>query len=285
MSSLIMNCGAGAAGPVTGMPFSAQEITEKSLLMPNGAISRQSITALIMRDAEGRTRREMLPAPALPGQPQAPGLTMISDHVAGYLYLLHPNLTALRSRLPNGGQLPKPPTPPGVTPPGAGLSIQKPAPPQELGERMIQGYLSRGTRTITTVPPGVGNAQPIQIVSESWCAKALGAVVQSSHSDPRTGDIVTRLQGIQQTHPPSNSFQVPPGYQVIDSAQSAVPNVPSVPRVPKVPTPNVAVPNVAVPNVAAPNVSMPNVSMPNVSAPNVSTPNVAMPSIPKLPRL
>ena len=242
MSGLVMNCGGSAAGPVTGMPFSAQEITEKKLVMPNGSISKQSVIALITRDAEGRTRREIPPIPALPGQPQQPGLTMISDHIAGYMYLLHPNMTALRSRLPNAGQVPKPPTPPGVTMPAAAGSLPKPVSPEQLGEQMIEGYLARGTRSVTTVP-GVGNAQPIQLVTESWCAKELGAVVQSSHSDPRVGEIVTRLKGIQQTHPPANLFQVPPGYQVIDSARPSVPNSSA---------PNVSAPNVAIPNVSVP---------------------------------
>ena len=224
MSSVIMNCGGGAAGPVKGMPFSAQEITEKRLVLPNGSISKESLTALISRDAEGRTRREMLPTIA-PGQPPQPGLIMISDPVAGYLYLLHPDKTALRSRLPGGGQLPTPPTPGGLAPPG-GISLQKPSSPQELGERMIEGFLAKGTRSTTTVPAGfAGNVQPVQMVTESWCAKELGAVVQSSHSDPRVGEIVTRLKGIQQTHPPDNLFQVPQDYRIVDSARSAVPHL------------------------------------------------------------
>jgi hypothetical protein len=99
MSSVIMNCGGQAAGPVKGMPFSAQEITEKRLILPNGSIAKESVTALITRDAEGRTRRELPPTLA-PGQPPRPGLTMIADPIAGYLYLLHPDKTALRSKLP-----------------------------------------------------------------------------------------------------------------------------------------------------------------------------------------
>ena len=225
MSSVIMNCGGGAAGPVKGMPFSAQEITEKRLVMPNGSISKESLTALISRDAEGRTRREMPPT-VVPGQPPKPGLTMISDPVAGYLYLLHPDKTALRSRLPGGGQLPKPPTPPGVAPPSAGLAVHPPQSPQELGERMIEGFLAKGTRSTTTVPAGfAGNAQPVQMVTESWCAKELGAVVASSHSDPRVGEIVTRLKGIQQTQPPAHHFQVPHDFRILDSARPAVPHL------------------------------------------------------------
>jgi hypothetical protein len=237
MGSVVMNCGAGAAGPVKGMPFSAQEITEKSLIMPNGSISKQSIMALISRDAEGRTRRE-LPTVTPPGQPQLPSLTMISDPVAGYSYLLHPNMTVVRSLIPGGGQLPKPPSVPGgITPPGAGLSLQKPEPPQELGEQMIQGFLSKGTRSITTVPAGfAGNSQPVQMVSENWCAKALGTVVQSSFSNPQIGTVTTKLQGIQQTHPPSNLFQIPPGYQVVNAPQPSVPAAPSVPTAPAAPT-------------------------------------------------
>ncbi len=225
MGSVIMNCGGAASGPVTGMPFSAQEITQKSLLMPNGSISEQTLIAMISRDVEGRTRRELMPA-ALPGQPAQPGITMISDPVAGFLYLLHPNMTVLRSLIPGAGQMLAVPAAGGLAGAGAGMSLQKPPSPLELGERMIQGFLSRGTRSTMTMPAGfAGNVQPVQMIAESWCAKQLGAIVESSHSNPNVGDVVTRLQGIQQTHPPSNLFQIPPGYQVIDSARSAAPRV------------------------------------------------------------
>ena len=225
MSSVIMDCGGGAAGPVKGMPFSAQEITEKRLVLPNGSIRKENLTALISRDAEGRSRREMLPTVA-PGQPPQPGLTMISDPVAGYLYLLHPDKTALRSRLPGGGQPPAAPTRPGVTPPGAAVSLPPPQSPQELGERMIEGFLAKGTRSTTTIPAGsAGNAQPVQMITESWCAKELGAVVESSHSDPRVGEIVTRLKGIQQAQPPAHHFQVPHDFRILDSARPAVPHL------------------------------------------------------------
>jgi hypothetical protein len=207
------------------MPFSAQEITEKSLLRPNGSINKQTLIAMISRDVQGRTRRELMPA-ALPGQPAQPGITMISDPVAGFLYLLHPNMTVLRSLIPGAGQMLAVPRAGGMAGAGAGMSLQKPQSPLELGERMIQGFLSKGTRSTMTMPAGfAGNTQPIQMIAESWCAKQLGAIVESSHSNPNVGDIVTRLQGIQQTHPPSNLFQIPPGYHVIDSARSAAPRV------------------------------------------------------------
>jgi hypothetical protein len=225
MGSVIMNCGGTASGPVTGMPFSAQEITEKSLLMPNGSISKQTLIAMISRDIEGRTRRELMPA-ALPGQPPQPGITMISDPVAGFLYLLHPNMTALRSLIPGAGQMLAMPGAGGMPGAGAGMSPQQPQSPLQLGERMIQGFLSNGTRSTMTMPAGfAGNAQPIQMIAESWCAKQLGAIVESSHSNPNVGNVVTRLQGIQQAHPPSSLFQIPPSYQVINSARSAAPRV------------------------------------------------------------
>jgi len=280
MSSVIMNCG-GAAGPVTGMPFSAQELTEKRLVMPNGSISTETLRSLIARDAEGRSWRQMLPT----GQPPLPGLTMISDPIAGYRYLLHPDLTAIRSRLPGGGQLPGQPSLSGVMPGAGGASLPSPGSPQQLGERMIEGFLAKGTRYTTMVPPGItGATQPIQMVTESWCAKDLGAVLHNSYSDPRVGEITTRLTGIQQAHPPSNLFQVPSNYRIVDAA-SKVPSAPHMPSVPSVPS----VPNA--PSIPAPNMpSVPQVpSMPNLpsapSPPSIpSMPNApSMPSAPSVP--
>ncbi|HTP87660.1 MAG TPA: hypothetical protein VMJ34_11945, partial [Bryobacteraceae bacterium] len=146
--------------------------------------------------------------PAAPGQPPLPGLTMISDPVAGYMYLLHPDKTAIRSRLPGGGQLPEHPALAQPSPQLPGMpTMPHPEPPQELGERMIEGYLSKGTRVTTNIPAGMsGNPQAIKTVSETWCAKGLNAVVQNSHSDPRVGDTLTRLKGIQEVHPPDHLF-------------------------------------------------------------------------------
>ena len=233
MSSVIMNCGSSAAGPIKGMPFSAQEITEKRLVMPNGSTITQTVKALIARDAEGRSWRQMPPA-VTPGQPPQPGLTMISDPIAGYRYLLHPDLTAVRSRLPGGGQLPGPPSLSGAMPGAGAASLPSPGSPQELGERMIEGFLAKGTRYTTMVPPSItGAAQPLQMVAESWCAKDLGAVLHNSYSDPRVGEITTRLTSIQQAHPPSNLFQVPGNYRIVDS----VPSVPSAPAAPQINAP------------------------------------------------
>jgi hypothetical protein len=225
MGSVIMNCGNIAAGPVTGMPFSAQEITQKRLIMPNGSIITQMVKALIARDAMGRSWRQMLPTVA-PGQPPLPSLTMISDPIAGYRYLLQSGLIAIRSRLPDGGQLPGQPSLSGVMPGAGGASV--PGSPQELGERMIEGFLAKGTRYTTMVPPSItGATQAVQMVTESWCAKDLGAVLHNSYSDPRIGEITTRLTGIQQAHPPSNLFQVPSNYRIVDS----VPSAPAAPQI------------------------------------------------------
>jgi hypothetical protein len=236
MGSVIMNCGNIAAGPLKGMPFSAQEITEKRLIMPNGSVVTETIRSLIARDAEGRSWRQMLPTVA-PGQPPLPGLTMISDPIAGYRYLLHPDLTAIRSRLPGGGQLPAQPSLSGVVPGAGGASLPSPGSPQELGERMIEGFLAKGTRYTTMVPPSItGATQAVQMVTESWCAKDLGAVLHNSHSDPRIGQITTRLTTIQQAHPPSNLFQVPSNYRIVDS-------VPSAPAAPQISAPGLRAPS------------------------------------------
>lgn len=298
-TSVIMNCGGGAAGPVKGLPFSAQEITEKRLIMPDGKISKESIVALITRDAEGRTRRDLPAMPPAPGQPPKPGLTMISDPIAGYLYLLHPDKTALRSRLPGGGQLPEHPALAKPTLPTAGASLPHPEPPQELGERMIEGYLAQGRRSTTIIPPVAGNPQQIRTMTETWCAKKLGAIVESGHSDPRVGETFTRLKGIQEVHPPGHLFQVPPDYHVIDAAQPKTPSLPSMPQmtaVPQVPsrstlpsTPHMpSMPQTpSVPQMpSAPHLpsapQMPSApQLPSTQAP--STPK--LPSVPKLPTI
>jgi hypothetical protein len=90
---------------------------------------------------------------------------------------------------------------------------------ENLGEEMILGYRSRGTRFITTVPAGeVGNDLPIEIVSEQWFSPELEMVLRSAHRDPWGGEFSTRVTRIRRAPQPASLFEVPTAYKVIDSA-------------------------------------------------------------------
>ena len=64
-----------------------------------------------------------------------------------------------------------------------------------------------------TIPAGeIGNAQPLQIIRETWFSQDLGVPVMTSVSDPRTGTTVTQLTNILRVEPDPALFQAPAGY-------------------------------------------------------------------------
>ncbi|MFZ0593006.1 MAG: hypothetical protein WAM39_21290, partial [Bryobacteraceae bacterium] len=72
---------------------------------------------------------------------------------------------------------------------------------ESLGTKTIDGLVVEGSRIMTVLPEGaVGNNRPITIVSESWFSPDLRETIESTHSDPRSGDSVTRLTNIDRNN-------------------------------------------------------------------------------------
>jgi hypothetical protein len=88
---------------------------------------------------------------------------------------------------------------------------------ESLGTQNIEGVSAEGSRTTTTIETGViGNDRPLQIVSERWYSPDLQTMVQTRHSDPRTGEETFRLTNISRAEPAPYLFQVPAGYQIVN---------------------------------------------------------------------
>jgi len=80
---------------------------------------------------------------------------------------------------------------------------------------VIEGVEAEGTRTTLTIPAGqIGNEQAIQIVSERWFSPELQSVLMSKHSDPRMGETVYRVSGINRSEQPKALFEVPSDYKI-----------------------------------------------------------------------
>jgi hypothetical protein len=88
---------------------------------------------------------------------------------------------------------------------------------ESLGTQNIEGVTAEGSRTTTTIQTGaIGNDRPLQIVSERWFSPDLQTLVQTRHTDPRTGEETFHLTNISRAEPAAYLFQVPAGYQVIN---------------------------------------------------------------------
>lgn len=86
---------------------------------------------------------------------------------------------------------------------------------EDLGTRNIEGVDCNGTRTTITIPASaIGNEKPISIVSETWYAPAIAAVVESTTEDPRYGKTTYQLTNVQLSEPSRSLFEPPGDFKI-----------------------------------------------------------------------
>ena len=229
---------AGMPGRVVkNAPYSADIVTETTQTLTDGNHIRQSSTAKVYRDTEGRTRREqsLNALGGLAPSSNLPQVVFINDPVAGFNYALNPqNRTATKSawaRPGRGGQAP------GSSQQmarlrqqsangsaaiagrwGRGGAARQNIKTESLGRQTIEGVPADGTRTTMTIAAGQwGNEQPIQIVTERWYSPDLQTVVLSKHTDPRMGETVSKLANVSRSEPPNSLFEPPADYKVAEA--------------------------------------------------------------------
>jgi hypothetical protein len=195
---------------VKDAPYSATATTESVQTLSSGARITHKTTALIYRDSQGRTRREVTLDSVGPfataGEPAQ--WIFINDPVAGVHYILDQrNHTARKMAFPpqRGDRPPHRPSP------EKAQNIKT----ESLGKQTIEGVEAEGVRSVITIPEGqIGNDRPIEVVSERWDSAELQTVVLSKHNDPLFGETVYRLTNINRAEPAQNLFDVPADYKV-----------------------------------------------------------------------
>ena len=224
---------------VQGAPYSAESVTEMVQTLADGTKITHASRGSVLRDSEGRTRREQTLGAVGPmfADGKAPRHAFINDPVAGVHYVLELDEKIARRMpaLPMGHE------------PGPGHHVMrfekrivvsdkdKPAVDEDvmftavdpanekddegrsepLGQQTIEGVTAEGTRTVVTIPAGrIGNDRPIEIVSERWYSPQLQVVMMSRHSDPRFGETTYRLTNISRDEPDAAAFAVPSDFTV-----------------------------------------------------------------------
>ena len=243
-------------GPlVRDSPYSAEATTTVTQVLADGTRIERTTVTRVYRDGAGRVRREqtVLGLGGLVPREEELSFVLIVDPVAAVSYTLDPKArTARRAGVPaiagnRGGSPPPPrsapgargsimdplappPPPPPPPPPGVGEGVnargrgQSPNAgnvanlPQPLGTRQIEGLETVGTRRVEVIPVGrIGNDRPIEITDERWESPALRILVQSRHSDPRTGIVEYRLTNVSRAEPSHDMFLVPSDYTIIEA--------------------------------------------------------------------
>ncbi len=227
------------AKPVTNAPYQADMANETVQHLADGNVIQNSHTSKTARDSQGRTWTEETVEKMGPWSTDSGPKTIIfiSDPVAGYSYVLHPD-TKKVERLPLRERPFEAhiagPGPIGlstvVTGPGSQERIRTFGPKEQgteqkedLGTKQVNGVQAHGQRVTGTIPANtIGNQQPIVTVTESWYSPDLQMIVSSTRTDPRFGETTFQLKNIQRTEPSADLFQVPSDYTVGDGARTVI---------------------------------------------------------------
>ena len=241
--------------PVKGAPYSAEAVTETTQTLPDGNRIVNRSSSMLYRDSEGRERREesfnKLGTWNAQGDPAK--AIFISDPVANASYTLDSKgrtatklgsmLSVKRTREPGGRggvavqtfSVSHGPGEPGLVVGGSvaggpdvayfnqritvetsGSKVEPKI--EQLGKRVIEGVEAEGTRTTISIPAGqIGNERPIDIVSERWYSPELQMTVLSKHGDPRNGETVYKLTGVNRSEPQRTLFEVPADYTITEA--------------------------------------------------------------------
>ena len=90
---------------------------------------------------------------------------------------------------------------------------------ESLGEQQVEGVLANGTRRTITIPTeSIGNDRPIVSVTEEWYSPELQMLVMRTTKDPQVGEITYKVTNLNRNEPLKELFEIPPGYQVIETA-------------------------------------------------------------------
>ena len=203
--------------PVTGVPYTAQAITETTQLLADGRRLERRTTAAVARDGAGRTRREQQPSVLGLAASQAPLVIIEDPTTRTHVTLDVERHVAVRRRMALAvgredalGSVVSA-APDRSDDPPAGGNIRR----ETLGERMIEGVRAEGIRTTMTIAADAVDGQPAApVVSERWYSPQLQVVVRTMRSDPRFGETIYRLSNIVLGEPPAHLFEVPSDYRI-----------------------------------------------------------------------
>jgi hypothetical protein len=216
------------SGPAA--PYSAvQESSTVQTLADGTHITRKPTSEKIYRDTEGRTRTEHVFCHG-PGGTE-PTVIEIRDPVAGYSYILdEQNQIAHRFAIEVPPRMESTVHTANIVPAQAAsspaVSSQEPARPtvttESLGTQTMEGVLVEGKRTTRIIPEGLeGNDRPITVVTEVWRSPELKVPVLIKTSDPRNGDMTTRLTDIDLSNPILSLFQPPTDFKIVEETKLA----------------------------------------------------------------
>lgn len=195
---------------VRAAPFSAVAVSETVQVLSDGSRLKRTRTARVYRDGEGRVRLEF-------GWDAGRGKAYsLYDAVSGVTYIVSSGRRAALQLSPPAADAPL----------RQARVITRQSPPEDvravagetvepLGTRVVEGVEAEGVRVTSSVPAKAGGREHAgRVVYERWYSQELRRDVLIKCSDPRFGEAVYRLTGIERAEPSPDLFVIPPGYKV-----------------------------------------------------------------------
>ena len=214
---------------IPGAPYSAVATTHSTTQFSDGNRIVRSNTVRFFRDGQGRTRIERGGGDGDETIAQSTPMIMIHDPVGGRFYVLNPQTkTAFVYKTPNRGAGVPPATAPRDSIPGfalmglgmaigASASTEASSAETSLGQKLISGVTTTGTRIVRTIPSGaLGNEKPITSTLEEWRSPDLGVPVQISQKSSIGGVVTLNLSQVVRAEPDPTLFAPPADYTVHD---------------------------------------------------------------------
>ena len=245
---VMMEFVAADAQVVKGKPYSADTSTETVQTLADGNRIVRRTVSKFYRDSDGRTRREQTFGNVDPEHPTPHEVKVfLDDPVSGTAFVLDPGsksadkLQQMRKTMDErdaGGDgtrvFFKTQLDDGAAEPDAPGRMmvkfrdehsgnmafvvkddKRDEVKEDLGIRNIEGVDCTGTRRTITIPAReVGNEKPISIVTETWFAPSIAAVVESTTDDPRFGKTTYQLTNVQLSEPARSLFDPPADFKV-----------------------------------------------------------------------
>jgi hypothetical protein len=203
--------------PIPGAPFSATEEVSITSAATNGGAFQRKSSALIARDSRGRIHNERrVNVPLASAQDPPLVSSMVYDPYRKMSTFMDPYTHVARQiTFAN----PASPAPPNNWAQHKSLStlVDPNVRLDDLGTSLMEGLEVHGYRRTVTLPQKIsGTEQPVIVTDEYWYSEELHINMLEKHTDPRTGELTVRLTKLIRVEPPSDLFDVPLEYKVVD---------------------------------------------------------------------
>ncbi len=210
---------------VTGAPMTATVTVVHDSTLSDGNTIHTEQQSTEYRDSQGRVRREVPFKLVTTATGATQGrMVIITDPVAGKRYVLNPQKKTAHEmplgppRPPRGNTEGEPAVrigPDGASGEAVGVKMDQDVSTESLGTKSILGLQATGTRVTRTIPAGqIGNAKPINVVTERWVSTDLQIPLSMTHTDPMMGTMTSTVTSISRGGQDASLFQVPSDYKI-----------------------------------------------------------------------